>query len=279
MLDDFAALLANRKIGAATKLAFLRLWTDAGGEPGEILIIPGRLATQLGRDARAARDWIERLDDLGLIDIIEHDEARGVIRAQVYHPCPGRREDTPADPQTRLPFDPAEKDAPPGRAEVSAPKPPPPLLPKKQELLSYQVTKGNKDQSASKTMGTMSVEIAGPAAEPMGPILAEVSAAVLAHADPRQQKARLKSRIRAVVPEVADWTAGAAADLVVYHGVPVEDLDQLLRDVVEMRRAGGLKSPGGFFNYAAAKLARRCGAHWPRGKRQRLNHERANDDE
>ena len=86
-------------------------------------------------------------------------------------------------------------------------------------------------------------------------------------AEPGLQKERLKRRIFAAcgpATPVAEWVAGSAANLVVYHGVPIEDLDRVLGDVDAMREAGSLRHAGRFFHAKAKELADRHGKPWPR---------------
>ncbi len=88
-------------------------------------------------------------------------------------------------------------------------------------------------------------------------------------ADPRAQKAALLQRIKqtcwATDPKhrVADWCAGAAADLVLKHGVPAEELDAILVDVEAMRAAGTLKVAAAFFHSKVRTLAAQYGKPWP----------------
>ena len=101
----------------------------------------------------------------------------------------------------------------------------------------------------------------------MRPAFDQVAAIAAAAADPAWQKERLKRRISAAcggANPVADWVAGSAANLVVYHGVPIEDLDRILGDVDAMRRAGSLRDAGRFFHAKARELALRWGKPWPR---------------
>ena len=90
--------------------------------------------------------------------------------------------------------------------------------------------------------------------------------AALALADPAEQKKRLKQRIIAVFAgstPVAEWVAGSAANLVVYHGVPLQDMEAILCDVAAMRDAGNLRHAGRFFCSKVLELANRLGKPWP----------------
>ena len=89
---------------------------------------------------------------------------------------------------------------------------------------------------------------------------------------PAEQKARLVAEIMQTVgrgpdgKQLADWVAGAAADLVVYHDLPEADLTKILVDVREMRRAGSLQNGPAFFHAKITRLVRLRGSPWP-GKR------------
>jgi hypothetical protein len=63
-----------------------------------------------------------------------------------------------------------------------------------------------------------------------------------------------------------EWVAGSAANLVVYHQVPLQELKQILADVDAMRAAGSLRNAGAFFHSKARALAARHGKPWPRSK-------------
>ncbi|NQT15955.1 MAG: hypothetical protein HQ582_24580 [Planctomycetes bacterium] len=79
------------------------------------------------------------------------------------------------------------------------------------------------------------------------------------------QKERLKKRIIAAAGgDVADWVAGSAANLEVYHGVPMADIDRVLCDLQAMREAGNLRSAGRFLHAKFRELAARHGKPWPR---------------
>jgi len=83
----------------------------------------------------------------------------------------------------------------------------------------------------------------------------------------REQKDRLKKQIQAVCGFcLSDWCAGCAANLVVYHEVPLEEIEKILCDLDAMRRVGTLKNPSGFFHSQVRKVAGRYGKPWPRSK-------------
>jgi len=267
MKPGLQVLMADRKLGAASKLAFLLLWDMAGEQPGEIVITADLLAGRCGRSPRAVHLWLDQLAKHELVHIIERNERRGTIRLAVYNPCPGDREATP-DPQARLPFataEPVGQDVPPvpPSTEVSAPKPPRSLVPKKQELVSCQSTKESKGPKDSKDSKSEPDD-----AGPMAAAMAALAATMLETRDPAEQKVRLKARIQSACRgDVADWVAGAAADLVVRYGVPIQELDAILADVDALRTAGSLRSAGRFFHAKARDLAKRFGAPWPRKQR------------
>ena len=87
-----------------------------------------------------------------------------------------------------------------------------------------------------------------------------------------QQKQRLERHILAVVQQaerrIADlepgqrikrWLAGKAADLVIFHQVPLADLDRILADVGAMSAAGSLRRPAAFFHAKVQDLDLRHG--------------------
>lgn len=311
---ELKVLFADRKLGAASKLAFLVLWEYAGRQPGEIVITADWLGSACGRTPKAARLWLAELEKHDLIKILERNERRGTLRLAIYNPCPGNREATP-DCQARLPFEPPEvagEEAPQPRgsevlergpprppekaAELGAspmefsksrekhaefvatpPKPPrdaPSLVPKKKEDLSYQSTKVPKQEPKNPTYPTYpkdSRSLEDAAAEAGVTTIAALLPAAGAPAleEPSDDKERLKARIlracrsTAAAP-LAEWVAGAAANLVVYHGVAYEDLAGILADVEAMRRAGSLRDPAAFFHSKCRRLAARLGAPWPR---------------
>jgi hypothetical protein len=84
-------------------------------------------------------------------------------------------------------------------------------------------------------------------------------------ADPREQKRRLVSRITGVVsdPLMNAAIPRIAADLVIFEGVPIADLEHILVDVEAMRGAGSLRIPGAFFLQKAREMAGRHGKTWP----------------
>ncbi len=255
---DLALLFADRKLGAASKLAFLQLWRFAGCQPAQVTITADWLAGRCGRSPKAAWLWIEELQNHDLIAVGERNERRGTITITVFNPCPGRRAAI-TDAQLRMDFTPAPE--PPSAAaepvaEVLEPKPPRPLVPKKNSTsISYQstnVSKASKPKEASKSN----------ALPKRADFLAIAAAAMPA---PAEQKEALKRRIvAACAPErVADWVAGQAANLVLYHEVPMRELDQILADVDAMARTGKEFHPAAFFHSKARQLAWRHGAPWP----------------
>jgi hypothetical protein len=263
-------LLADRKLGAASKLAFLQLWDFAGQQPGRVVITADWLGSTCGRSPKAAWLWLEELQSHDLVKIGERNERRGSVVVDVYNPCPGGRCETASDPQTRLPIGSGEITPAIGGdgtrsvaatiSEVSSPKPPSPLVPKKVQELSYQSTNVSKN---STSMNSRS----GETASGMAQVGTAVAAAIAVAFDPAEQKMRLKRRIVAAcgsATPVADWVAGSAANLVVYHDVPIQELNQVLVDLDAMRAVGSLQHAGKFFHAKAKQLADRFGKPWPR---------------
>jgi len=254
-------LIADRKLGAASKLAFLQLWEFAGRQPGRVTITADWLGGVCGRSPKAAWLWLVELEKHDLIELGERNERRGTVQVDLYNPCPGNRAAT-TDFQTRLPLQcdgvpPSAKrscETASGQSEVTAPKPPAPLVPKKDQELSYQST---KDSSKNSTNSSDSMRL-------------DASSIVAAiDADPAQQKERLKRKILGVcggLSQCSDWVAGSAANLVVYHEVPLGELLRILADVQAMREVGTLQHAGRFFHAKARQLAARLGKPWPRSK-------------
>lgn len=67
-------LFADRRLGAASKLAFYQLWKFAGEKPGRIVITADFLAGQCGRSPKSAWDWLAELERHDLIKIGERNE-------------------------------------------------------------------------------------------------------------------------------------------------------------------------------------------------------------
>lgn len=267
-------LLADRKLGAASKLAFLQLWEFAGGQPGRVVVTADWLGSTCGRSPKAAWLWLNELEQHDLVKIGERNERRGSVVVDVYNPCPGGRceaaSGTPrqqtlsigSDEDTSAIDADGTRSVPATQAEVTTPKPPSPLVPKKVQELSYQSTKASKNsmdsmrQTCEAASGTATAGTAAAAA-----------IAAVGSFDPAEQKARLKRRIMAAcgaTQPVADWVAGSAANLVVYHDVPLQELNQVLVDLDAMRAVGSLQHAGRFFHAKAKQLADRHGKPWPR---------------
>lgn len=246
-------LIADRKLGAASKLAFLQLWDLAERQPGRIVVTADWLGGVCGRSPKAAWLWLEELEKHDLIRIGQRNERRGSVSIDLYNPCPGGDREATPDRQLRLEA---------GGSEVSATKPPSPLVPKNLEDLSYQgtnVSKNSMDPMSAPGPGTIAGDVAA----------AVATIGVSIDDDQAAQKARLKRRIQAVCGSstpVAEWVAGSAANLVVYHGVLIEDVDRILADIDAMRQVGSLQNAGRFFHFKARELAARLGKPWPRHK-------------
>ncbi len=329
-------LLPHKVAGAAVKLAYLWLYNEAGWRPNTIIVSPKALGTALGRSDRQGRDWIEKLVNLGLIELGQYDERRGVFEVHVYLPQAGEPMGKPPDPQKPLPFGPSS-DPPPARridaekdhAGVLAPKPPqeppgvlaqePPRKPPRPEsrirvkpeengnddrpptgvlapkpprhencfhgdTIEKEVTRLPLSHRTAQSMDSMerasdgggdlrgdNLRGGGPApiGESVAAAINQAAGEFLDATTPLKQKQRLEARIMQAVSQTAfdRSIAGRAADLVVHHGVPLRDLEQILTDLREMRRAGSLKNAGGFFHNKARKLAAVHGAPWPKPAR------------
>ena len=106
----------------------------------------------------------------------------------------------------------------------------------------------------------------------IGELTAGFSAMLATQDTPDEQKRRLVARIRGVVrdEQMGPYVSGAAADLVVFHGLPPVDLNHVLNDIDAMRRAGNLKNAGGLFHYKVRKLAMTKGLPWPKTDADRV---------
>jgi hypothetical protein len=267
-------LFADRKLGAASKLAFFMLWKFAGNSPGRVVITADWLAGQCGRSPKAAWLWLEELQRHDLVKIGERNERRGTVTLDVYNPCPGSREANP-DVQARLPLveavseskgagldsSPADVPKPPQVcSEVTTPKPPRLIEPRNTKRVTCQSPNAHTPKEFKETKNSMG----GPVGS-LNEALATVLAASPATDEPAQQKERLKRRIiQACRGKIADWVAGSAANLVVYHDVPFRDINEVLCDVQAMFEAGSLKNPGAFAHSKFRELAGRLGKPWPR---------------
>ena len=103
--DPLALLMADRKLGSASKMAYWQLWQFAGGQPGRVVITADWLGGRCGRSSKAAWLWLEELERHDLVKLGERNERRGTVVVDVYNPCPGHRgEPITEDPQQRLPI-------------------------------------------------------------------------------------------------------------------------------------------------------------------------------
>ncbi|MBU4271151.1 MAG: hypothetical protein KKA28_04730, partial [Planctomycetes bacterium] len=116
-------LIADRKLGAASKLAFMQLWELADRQPGRIVVTADWLGGVCGRSPKAAWLWLEELEKHDLIRLGERNERRGSVVIDVYNPCPGGDREATPDRQLRL-----DAAAAADRSEVTATKPPSPLV-------------------------------------------------------------------------------------------------------------------------------------------------------
>jgi hypothetical protein len=80
-----AGLLEMRQLKPALKLLFLALWNEAGAEPSTLTTSSAHLAALVGCDDRRIREWIPRLGESGLIDVIDRS-GDGQLIAYVYPP-------------------------------------------------------------------------------------------------------------------------------------------------------------------------------------------------
>lgn len=106
----------------------------------------------------------------------------------------------------------------------------------------------------------------GAAMAPADFLPAAIAAAFEDAPNRREQKERLKARLIAACGQrdpLDEWTAGAAANLVVFHGVPICDLERILCDLDAMRRCGTLKNAARFFHGQVRKLALELDKPWP----------------
>jgi hypothetical protein len=146
------------------------------------------------------------------------------------------------------------------------------ILPKCQRTKEFKAPKNQSTKIHSLALGSSIAGVydAKPPRAEDGPLLGgsvfgEAAAGVMIATEPQTQKRRLMQRIQAACGgSVASWVLGSAANLVVYYGIPIEDLDLILGDVSAMREAGGLRDAGAFFHSKARELAGRYGARWPR---------------
>ncbi len=228
--------------------------------------------------------------------------------ARAGFPSAGDRSDVTAPQRPYPPADHFTPTPPPRQSDVTAPrkapKGPRPIdtkeketsnSPKYQRTTQFQ-TNGSRPQSdvtapkgpggeaaAMRTLqqvvgSARSAKKRGGGADP--PQVGLVVAAALLEREqtehPLQQKKRLAQRIREVVndPNMLPYVSGAAADLVVFHEVPIGELDKILAQLDAKRRAGTLTTAGGFFHYKVRNLAAARGKPWPvKPKGRRQNHE------
>lgn len=98
----------------------------------------------------------------------------------------------------------------------------------------------------------------GMEAAPIGQAIAAAAAAFSRPAWREARKRDLEQEILAAAGDLANRSlAGRFADLVVYCGMPHEDLDRVLIDLRELRRVGSLRSGGMFFNFKSHQVGRR----------------------
>lgn len=296
--DTLEPLRRDAKLGPASKLAFQWLWHHAGAKPAHLLVTTKMLGFELGRTPQAAQKWLDQLIKAGLIEIVDRDQ-RGMINLYIFHPHPGSARNRP-DPQRLLPLEPPPPPAnlsPPKGSHLSTPKgenlstpkgsrpthqtpekpaiPPPAtnLSAAKGVHLSPRPIGTNEEDifNLPKYQGTTrSKDTIGTIEDPthIGLVLAEALSKFTEATHPLEQKRRLVQDIKRIVnTRLADWVAGATADLIVFHEVPLRDLQHILQDVCVMRQAGNLRSASGFFHRKAEDLADRYAAPWPKKRK------------
>jgi len=122
--EGLAALRRDSRIGPAVRGCFELLWHLAGGRADYIVVTTKRIAYDFGVERRTVEGWLEKLQEYGLIEVVERDRKRGTIHVYVFHPRPDRRGPRP-DPQRRLDFRPGERlgiyarETPDGQSETN----------------------------------------------------------------------------------------------------------------------------------------------------------------
>jgi DNA-binding transcriptional ArsR family regulator len=112
-------VVQDASLGPAAKLAYLWLWQQLGGAPGKISLTYGELGAALGKSPRAAQKWLDALRERGLVEVIDHDDRRGVLHLYVEAPDDLARPRTlRPDPQATL-FDEPEEPMPESPDTVS----------------------------------------------------------------------------------------------------------------------------------------------------------------
>jgi len=93
---------------------------------------------------------------------------------------------------------------------------------------------------------------------------------ILEATDPTEQKRRLKKQILVAVGTEGPkwWVAGAGADLVIRHGLPIEKMQELLERLVRGRHIpesdrDHIFNPGGWLQGELAKQAPKFNMRWP----------------
>ena len=291
--DELEPLWTHRKLGGASKLAFAWLWRRAGRRPAHIVIQPHQLGAAFGKSARAAEKWLDKLVGADLIEIVERDNVRGTVQLYVFNPSPGRAFQR-ADPQLPLPFPTSDLCAHKG-PDLSARKGPD-LCARKgpsqnpgtlentgnQERASDLCAHKGPDLSAPKGPPSMdmegrrcalplshrtvrSMDVHGTMEEQTPGQMSALSHRALERfidrTKPEVQKRELEKEILDCVadPQFHRSIAGRAADLVIFHAVPLRDLRHILSDIRELRRARSLDNPGAFFLSKIRELANRHG--------------------
>lgn len=284
---ELAPLLRAKHVPAACFKAFYWLWgqtVDAQhpqGKPDYLCIATTWMAGEIGRDPRSTKETLDRLHALGVIEIVDRDDRRGVRTLYVYRPNPGQPRPKRPDLQGWLPI----IDGP--QSGITAPQSPvpgitaqqsPPTLNRESTTTSrrqpgitaqqsprpFHGTIDKEDltlplshrQSDSMAMEDDPAEESDPKAGPMhvGHAIAGAIDRLSKRQSTTAQKRRLVGEILRTVddPELDNSIAGRAADLVVEGTVEEGRLRVILRDIQQIREAHQTGTGRGFKTSAGA---------------------------
>ena len=108
--DSLQVVWQDKSLGPAQKLAYSWLWWHIGGRPGKLTVTTGLLGAACGSGHEAACRWLSKLDDAGLIEIVDRDTRKGVVHLYVNDPRQEiRTRPVTPDPQGEFEF--ANRDA------------------------------------------------------------------------------------------------------------------------------------------------------------------------
>ena len=116
IFEGLSALRRDSRIGPAVRGCFELLWHLTGGRADYIVVTTKRIAYDFGVERRAVEKWLCKLEEFGLVEVVDRDKRCGTIHLYVFHPRPERREPRP-DPQRRLEFPRLDLCAPKGPGE------------------------------------------------------------------------------------------------------------------------------------------------------------------